>query len=54
MSKDKLPSWEEIPYDKNASAADKAAEFEAQWNSNGGNEDRSDESNPYSKENFKG
>ena len=51
MGKNDLPSWEEIPYDSSASAADKAAEFEAQWDSNGGNDEPID-NNPYSKENF--
>lgn len=51
MSRSDLPSWEDIPFDKGASAEDKAAEFEAQWNANGGNDEPVD-NNPYSKENF--
>lgn len=31
-----IPSWEEIPWDQNASPAEKAAEFDAQLRSHGG------------------
>ncbi|WAB09299.1 hypothetical protein SEA_STELLA_59 [Streptomyces phage Stella] len=44
-------SWNEIPFDASASAEEKAAEFEAQWNENGGNDPQVD-NNPFSKENF--
>jgi hypothetical protein len=44
-----MTTWNEIPFDENADAATKAAEFDAQFAENQANAPE-DNSNPYKKE----
>jgi hypothetical protein len=46
-----MPKWNDLPFNESDSPEQKAANFEAQWNENGGNDPQVD-NNPYSKENF--
>lgn len=46
-----MTKWNDIPFNENDSADEKAAQFEAQWAENGGN-DEPEDNNPYSKDNF--
>ncbi len=46
-----VTKWNDLPFNEDDSPEQKAANFDSQWNENGGNDPQVD-NNPYSKENF--